>query len=97
MSNCSQACRGESAITIIGRTSTGELFRPASANLAWNLRIAGWLDTGGRVTRCKQCLVPGVDDDGTPTLRVSVELHRCRPEVYEEVILFAFDNDLLTK
>lgn len=30
-------------------------------------------------------------------MRVSVELHRCRPEVYEEVILFAFDNDLLTK
>lgn len=89
-----QACASPLEFTIIGRDSSGHKFRPASAGLEWSTRIAGWLAVGERTAACRVCLSPGQEEDGTSNLRVFQSLRRCQPEVWEQVVNFAFENDL---
>lgn len=89
-----QACASPLEFTIIGKTSDGRKFRPASAGLEWSARIAGWLSVGERISTCRVCMSPSQAEDGTPALRVFQSLRQCQPDVWEQVVDFALDNDL---
>lgn len=93
---CTQNClKNTEIVIVVGRTKSGELFRPRN----WTCRHADQIaqhDPGKQVaTRYRPCLIPTLHN-GIPSLRMSSSLQRCEEHrhMYEVVMQFARWADL---